>query len=52
LSLIGGNTAEKNLRKVLRRVFGTELSKRVNFTGKGGKLALKHLNILGVMKGI
>jgi len=52
LALVGGKTAEKNTRKVLGKVFSHALSRRVNFTGKGNKTALKHLRLLPVLKGI
>jgi len=51
LSLVGGRTADKNTRKILGRIFSHDLSRRINFTGKGEKTALKHLTILSVVIG-
>jgi hypothetical protein len=41
---------EKNTRKMLRRLFSPELSRRSNFTGKEDKIAFKNLTLLEIIK--
>ncbi|OXA54729.1 Phenylalanine--tRNA ligase beta subunit [Folsomia candida] len=50
LALTGGKTPQKNVRKLYKKFFVFSFARQINWTGKGGKISLKPLEFLGVVK--
>jgi len=48
---VGGPTLEKNIRRVLGKIFGKKLRTRVNLTGRGGKIAFGSLSLHQILLG-
>ncbi|OXA46479.1 hypothetical protein Fcan01_18568 [Folsomia candida] len=49
LRIKGGDTVEKNTRRAFKKLVSPELARQINYTGKGGKIALKTLGIFSVV---
>ncbi|OXA56507.1 hypothetical protein Fcan01_09032 [Folsomia candida] len=49
LRIKGGDTVEKNTKKAFKKLVSPELARQINYTGKGGKIALKPLGIFSAV---
>jgi hypothetical protein len=51
LSQLGGRDLPNVVRKILKKIFSHELSEKINFTGRNGKLSYESMKIRQVIKG-